>query len=304
MQAVSGLQTSDINNIWQEHRELAEYNRTRLDPKIPREGWQKRLSAEFSHRVLENRVLRFERDLILEQASEAPSEADAFVQWFESLKETGPGQKNNLFAWLAIEADFEQMKWFIAQEVAGEAGFEDLTAYTQVKMPTIPKLEMARNYWDEMGRGHQTGMHGPMLERVAREFNIGKTDLDSIVPESIALGNVMMGMALNREFAYHSVGALGVIELTAPARAKKVYEGLKRLGVSPDGQRYYLLHSALDIKHSEDWNREVLRPLVASHPECVPCLAEGALMRLNAGARCFERYEDHFNLIGSRTSVH
>jgi hypothetical protein len=29
-------------------------------------------------------------------------------------------------------------------------------------MPVRPKLEMARNFWDEMGRGREKGMHCPM----------------------------------------------------------------------------------------------------------------------------------------------
>ena len=58
------------------------------------------------------------------------------------------------------------MRWFLTQEAAGEAGFDDLVAYTQVKLPARAKLELARNYWDEMGRGNAKGMHGPMLERL------------------------------------------------------------------------------------------------------------------------------------------
>ena len=34
----------------------------------------------------------------------------------------------------------------------------------------------------------------------------------------------------------------------------------------------------------------MIRPLVAANPEVARPIAEGALLRLNAGARCFERY--------------
>jgi hypothetical protein len=44
----------------------------------------------------------------------------------------------------------QQMQWFLTQEIAGEAGFEDLTAFTQIRLPVRPKLELARTYWDEM----------------------------------------------------------------------------------------------------------------------------------------------------------
>ena len=46
----------------------------------------------------------------------------------------------------------------------------------------------------------------------------------------------------------------------------------------------------LDVKHSEAWNREVLRPLVAEDPRRARAIGEGAVMRLWHGARCFERY--------------
>jgi hypothetical protein len=69
-----------------------------------------------------------------------------------------------------------------------------------------------------------------------------------------------------------------------------VNDGLKRLGVAGDVRRYFALHATLDVRHSETWNRDVLRPLVASNPRVARPIAEGAWMRLTAGARCFERY--------------
>ncbi len=56
----------------------------------------------------------------------------------------------------------------------------------------------------------------------------------------------------------------------------------------------------LDIKHSEDWIANVLRPLVRELPECARYLAEGALMRLTCGARCFDAYRAHLWLSPSR----
>lgn len=280
-------------NLWEMHARLAEYNRFRLDPRVPGANWCAELELEHRQRVLENEMMIAERQLIAKQASEAPQDIKGFLGWFEELKVTGPGQNSPLHDWLAEEATYEEMKWFIRQEVAGEAGFEDLTALTQVKIPTVPKLEMARNYWDEMGRGREAGMHGPMLTKVAEEFEIDDAGYNTSVIESHALGNLMIAMAMNRSYAYHSIGALGAIELTAPLRSKKTYAGLKRLGISPEGQRYYLLHASLDVKHSADWNREVLAPLLEMNPGISQALAEGALMRLHAGARCFERYIKH-----------
>jgi pyrroloquinoline quinone (PQQ) biosynthesis protein C len=183
----------------------------------------------------------------------------------------------------------EEMRWFLTQEVAGEAGFEDLAAVTQVKMPQQAKLEMARNYWDEMGRGNPKGMHGPMLEALADRLGLHPS-LETTVPESLALANTMAGLACNRRYAFQSVGALGAIEQTAPSRAVLVAKGLRRLGVAAGDRHYFDLHAVLDVKHAAAWNAEALHPLVAEDPDRAPAIAEGALMRLEAGAACFERY--------------
>ena len=65
---------------------------------------------------------------------------------------------------------------------------------------------------------------------------------------------------------------------------------VERLGFSHAERRYFTLHSVLDVKHSEAWNREALRPLVAEDPRRATAIAEGALIRLNCGKRCYERY--------------
>ena len=81
--------------------------------------------------------------------------------------------------------------------------------------------------------------------------------------ESLALGNTMIALARHRRYAFHSAGALGVIEMTAPTRAGYVDQGLRRLKIPPKKRHYFALHAILDVKHSEEWNREVLGPLVA-----------------------------------------
>jgi pyrroloquinoline quinone (PQQ) biosynthesis protein C len=132
-------------------------------------------------------------------------------------------------------------------------------------------------------------MHGPMLDVLIDTLGI-KPEIDTTVGESLALANAMTAMAATRRYAWHSVGALGAIELTAPDRSAATAAGLRRLGFSERERRYFSLHAVLDVKHSEDWNREALRPLVEEDPRRATAIAEGALIRLRCGERCFERY--------------
>ena len=281
------------------HLLLLEFNRARLRPTLPSESWQLDMTKEVKLHLLEGEFVEHERALVDERAAEAPEQADDFIAWYEGLKQTGPGQGDPLFAWLATEASREPFHWFLTQEFAGEAGFDDLVALTQVKLPTQAKLELARNYYDEMGRGREDAMHGPMLSQLATALNLRPTDEDTVW-EAHALANLLVAFAANRRYTYQSIGALGVVELTAPGRAACVNAGLQRLGFGMPVRRYYAVHSTLDVKHSEAWNREVLRPLVQADPCLARPIAEGALMRLNAGARCFERYRRELGLMLSR----
>lgn len=271
------------------HMRLAALNAWRMRPSLDPQAWRYGLESELEARLEESDFLESERRALAPALANLPSRVDDFMRWFDALLEHGPGQGDPLFPWLAEHATLEQMRWFLAQEIGGEAGFDDLVALTQVGFDGPAKLEMARNYWDEMGRGHPKGMHGPMLTDVARELDI-VADAESTVWPALALSNLMAGLASNRHYAYQSIGALGAIELTAPGRVSQVNAGLRRLGVSAEGRRYFQVHATLDVKHSQAWNEQVLRPLLAADPRCARALAEGALLRLGFGQRCFARY--------------
>lgn len=270
-------------------RGLAHWNRERLAPGFPDADWQRTLERDVRMQRLEGGFLEELRAEVADEAARVPSDVDGFIAWFERLKQVGPGQGDPLFPWLAEEAGRDELRWFFEQEAAGEAGFDDLVAMTQVKLPTLPKIELARNYWDEMGRGNVRGMHGPMLDALVETLEVSPA-IENTVWESLALANAMTAMATSRRYAWHSVGALGAIELTAPGRSAQVARGLRRIGLSDRQRRYFDLHAVLDVKHSEDWNENALKPAIAEDPRRATAIAEGALIRLRCGARCFERY--------------
>lgn len=271
------------------HRRLAHFNAGRLRASGPEEWPPERIAVQRRLIDLQNDFVERERAQVRDEASTAPADAESFLGWFTALRANGPGQHDPLFPWLAESAPLADMRWFIAQEAAGEAGFDDLVALTQVKLPTRAKLEMARNYWDEMGRGQEAGMHGALLERLVRFLGL-RVSIERTVWPSLALGNLMVALASERQYAFHSVGALGVIELTAPDRVAQVARGLHRLGIPTAQCIYFDLHAVLDLKHGAAWGREVIAPLVERDPRAARWIAEGALMRLRAGARCYEDY--------------
>lgn len=278
------------------HLALAKAGRQRLSPTLPAPGWRDDIVKETGERLVEGAFVERERSAVQIWLTNLPADTSAFLGWYEALHKNGPGQHDPLFAWLAEHAALDEMRWFVEQEATGEAGFDDLVALTQVKLPTQAKMELARNYWDEMGRGNPRGMHGPMLETLVRALRLAPRP-ETTVWQSLALGNLMTALATNRRYTFQSIGALGAIEMTAPDRAHCVARGLARLGLNRESYHYFELHAVLDRKHSRGWNREVIQSLVKSDPALARPIAEGALMRLAAGARCYERYRQEFGTL-------
>jgi hypothetical protein len=143
-----------------------------------------------------------------------------------------------------------------------------------------------------MGRGHEGGMHGPMLARTVEGLGLQPT-IEGTCWQALCLANTMTALATTRRYAYQSIGALGAVELTAPTRVGAVAEGLKRVGRPAEERKYFVLHAQLDVEHSRAWNAEALVPLVADNPACARYLAEGAMMRLMCGEQCFEAYRSY-----------
>ncbi|MEO8840223.1 MAG: iron-containing redox enzyme family protein [Kofleriaceae bacterium] len=279
------------------HLQLAHLDRMRLAPGAPKADWRSDLEEELALRAIELAWIEEERAQIAPIADRAPRDAARFVRWFEDLERDGPGQHDPLYGWLAEAATLGQMRWFLRQELASAVSFEDLVAITQVRLPAGPKLGLARDFWCELGRGHEALTRGPMLTRLADELSLAQLP-DDILWEARAVGNMLCGLAANRCYTYQAIGALGVVRLIAGFRAAHIRTGLERLGVSAKAIHYY----DIDSERSPAWNRDVVGPLVAGNVELAPLLAEGALLWLEIGARCSARYRDELSYVHSRAA--
>lgn len=239
--------------------------------------------------LIEGQFVESERKAVQYRVDEAPIDADAFLPWFESLGARSAGPDDALFDWLAGTATLTELHWFLEQEAAAEAGFEDLIALTQLHMPPGPKLALGRHYQGEPGRGSAPCTQAMVLTRSVLPLPIELPTRD-IVWESLALANLMHGLASNRFYAYQSIGALGAAELIAPARRAMIDTGLHRLGVHSQSDGDSAPNASVDLRRSRALNAEVIRPLIGLGPAIQRAIAEGALLRLCAAARCVERY--------------
>src|SRR5262249_19967631 len=107
--------------------------------------------------------------------------------------------------------------------------------------------------------------------------------------EALAVSNLLSGLASNRRYTWHAMGALAVAELAARDRAGPVERALRRLGIAS--------HARTDLQPARV--SEALVALLEEDPEHAPYLAEGALLRLRAGLRCVRRYRSELGVRGA-----
>jgi hypothetical protein len=213
---------------------------------------------------------------------------EEFADWFDDLRECVAQTNQGLFQWLAEQADRAGLSWFLAHELAACDTIEDLIALTQLSLPWRSKLELARCYWDEMGQGQPSAMRARVLQALERELLVELTGPPAW--EFLARSNLMLGLATNRSYAYHSIGALGARELSLPGYMRSIAAGLKRLDFSSDSIGYFKSRGQLGVLRAHAYSQDVILPLVARDSRVGVAIAEGALMRLAADARCVGRY--------------
>jgi hypothetical protein len=189
-----------------------------------------------------------------------------------------------LYKWIAKDATWEQVVRFLALEGGPDAGFDDLVATCQVGLSGPAKMELATNYWDEMGNGDPDAVHTVLHERLVAAIDMPRIPL-SDQPVS-ALARTAMGglMATNRWLQPEMLGALGLIELQAGPRCRTVVQAFDRLGAPADAYPFYTVHAEVDPRHGKDWLEKAICPTVERWPEWGPRIVRGAAWRSSVSA--------------------
>jgi hypothetical protein len=198
-----------------------------------------------------------------------------------------------VYEWLAEAADFDELVDYLTLEGGPDGGFDDLVALCQVGLTGEPKLEMARNYWDEMGNGTLAAVHTQLHHDLGQALGMRALPRDRQPVEALArtaLGGVL---ATNRRFQPEMVGALGLIELQAGPRCRKVVKALRRLDAPEAAFPFYEEHAVVDPRHGKDWLDNVIAPL-SGEARWDEGMVRGARWRSLVNARFFAAMEARF----------
>ena len=194
-----------------------------------------------------------------------------------------------VYEWVAREASYAELVRFLALEGGPDGGFDDLVAACQIGLTGRAKVELAQNYWDEMGNGTPAAVHTVLHDDLVHAVAMPRIPLADQPDEALersALGGLL---ATNHWLQPEMLGALGLIELQAGPRCRKVLAGLERTGAPPAAIPFYAVHAEVDPRHGKDWLDNAIAPYLDQHPTLTSRVLRGALWRSRVNAAFFRR---------------
>lgn len=185
-----------------------------------------------------------------------------------------------VYSWLAASANRDQLLCFLGAEGGPDAGFDDLVAVAQLGLGGEAKLELATNYWDELGNGLLAGIHTELHRDTCSILGVHPTPLPRMSERALERAAFTGLLATNHWLQPELLGALGMVELQAGPRCRQVLKAMQRLGAPSEAQEFYRVHAEVDPRHGADWLTHVIEPLSQRYPAWGERFISGARWRL------------------------
>ncbi|MEV6766738.1 iron-containing redox enzyme family protein [Streptomyces sp. NPDC051105] len=217
---------------------------------------------------------------------EAPEDPKLFLSWLKTLVRGHQAYKHPYYTeFINREATREDLRTYVIQESLIDGRFDDLLAMMQVGTVGASKMEIANNYWDEMGNGDPSAVHTHLFNKIYEVFDVRAEDLEAAMTTAdLHSGNLAVLLCRYRRLYPEAVGFLGMAEWLAPDRFRNVVQAWERLGLPEVGIVYHRLHITVDSKHAAGWFHNVVVPSARS-TSMRRAIARGALWRVNSSAR-------------------
>jgi hypothetical protein len=199
-----------------------------------------------------------------------------------------------VYDWVAEHASLPELVEFMAIEGGPDGGFDDLVAICQVGIGDLPKLAFGANYWDEMGRGDPALVHTEVHRRLSRALDLPILPPHELPTEALERTALNGLLATNRALQPELIGALGLLELQAGPRCRRVVTALRRLDAPADALPFYEEHAVADPLHGKDWLDRGVGPLVERFPAWGPRIVRGAQWRSDVNGRLFAALYERF----------
>ncbi len=190
------------------------------------------------------------------------------------------------------DADRQEIVEFLSIEGGPDGGFDDLVAACQIGLDGTAKLELAQNYWDEMGNGSLARVHTELHRKLSRALGLSCPPRERQPVEALERSVLTGLLATNRWLQPEMLGALGLLELQAGPRCRKVVAALERIGAGEDALDFYVEHAHVDPRHGKDWVDKAVTPF-DDDPRWAAGIVRGARWRSDRERRLLRRHGRH-----------
>lgn len=191
-----------------------------------------------------------------------PERKSDFLDWYQARERSINVDISEFIDFLQDEATLEQIAYYICMEEMVDGSFDDLMALVQVGMPLRQKMTAGANYWDELGNGDLGLVHTAMFRTSSGYLRqcLKSRSIAICEPTAACLmnGNILLMMATRRDYNLRLVGAIGLVEGSAPKRFSATTKAMQRLKLPPEVVEYHKAHISIDTRHSKDWFDNVL----------------------------------------------
>jgi len=238
-------------------------------------------------RLLEEATIRAQdADIEPGTLESVPSEPRAYLSWIKRTAKEHRVYKHQYYRdFIHNHATVDDLRAYVIQESVVDGRFDDLLAMMQVGTNGAAKMEIANNFWDEMGNGDHAQVHTLLFNNIFEVFDVQADDLErSLTANALLSGNLAVLLCRYRQFYAEAVGFLGMTEWLVPDRFVHVLHAWDRLGLPESGVAYHRLHVTIDSQHAQGWFHNVVLPAAESE-HMRRGIARGTLWRLNSSAR-------------------
>lgn len=200
-----------------------------------------------------------------------------------------------IFAYLRDDATYAQLRDFVKQETPFDIHFGDILLKMMPGLYGPLKMELCKNFWDEMGGGEDARVHRTLRLNMMAAIDLTSdhhlNHVQEYCTEELRLVNMYFDAVHDRKKLAQAIGMMLATELMVPGRIDYQLEGWRRVGVSDRALTYLIEHTSVDVEHAHGWMENVVLPMLRDNPDTMKDIVFGVQRRLvNAGAVCDRMY--------------
>ena len=202
--------------------------------------------------------------------------------------ETGP----SLSTFLLESGTLVQLQEFCVHRSAYQLKEADPHTFAIPRLSGEAKAAMVEIQHDEYGGGSAAAMHSVLFGTTMTALGLDPTYgtyLDQLPGATLATVNLASMFGLHRRWRAALVGHLAVFEMTSVGPMERYSRALARLGIGPEGRRFYDVHVEADVRHGVI----ALERMVAGLAEVEPYLGADLLFGAAAVLLVEERFTCH-----------